>query len=70
MTVTGSGFAIGTGTTVFEFGKAPATGVECSSTRLTLITPAAKKPGVLDIVAAVGKSKSKKNPPADQYAYE
>jgi hypothetical protein len=25
---------------------------------------------VLDIVAAVGKSKSKKNPPVDQYTYE
>jgi alpha-tubulin suppressor-like RCC1 family protein len=71
VTVTGSGFAIGSGTTVFEFGKAPATAVECSSTSsCTLITPAAKKPGALDIVAAVGKSKSKKNPPADQYTYE
>jgi alpha-tubulin suppressor-like RCC1 family protein len=71
VTVTGSGFAIGMGTTVFEFGKAPATAVECSSTSsCTLVTPAAKKPGVLDIVAAVGKSKSKKNPPADQYSYE
>ncbi len=69
--VTGSGFAIGAGATVFEFGKAQATGVECSSTSsCTLVTPAAKKPGVLDIVAAVGKSKSKKSPPVDQYTYE
>jgi alpha-tubulin suppressor-like RCC1 family protein len=71
VTVTGNGFAIGADTTVFAFGKAPATGVECSSTTsCTLLTPAAKKPGVLDIIAAVGKSKSKKNPPVDQYTYE
>ncbi len=71
VTVTGSGFAIGAGTTVFEFGKALATSVECSSTSsCTLITPAASKPGALDVVALVGKLKSKKSPPADQYTYE
>jgi alpha-tubulin suppressor-like RCC1 family protein len=71
VTVTGSGFAIGTETTVFEFGKALATAVECGTTSsCTLITPAAKKAGVLDIVAVVGKLKSKKSPPADQYTYE
>ena len=71
VTVTGSGFAVGAETTVFEFGKAPATAVECSSTSsCTLLTPAANKPGLLEIVAVVGKSKSKKSPPADQYTYE
>jgi alpha-tubulin suppressor-like RCC1 family protein len=71
VTITGSGFAIGASTTVFEFGKASAMSVECSSTSsCTLTTPAAKKAGVLDVVAVVGKSKSKKNPPADQYTYE
>jgi alpha-tubulin suppressor-like RCC1 family protein len=71
VTVSGSGFAIGVGATIFEFGKAQATAVECSSTSsCTLTTPAAKKAGVLDVVAAIGKSKSKKSPPADQYTYE
>jgi alpha-tubulin suppressor-like RCC1 family protein len=72
-TVTGSGFAIGVGTTVFELGKATATatGVECGSTSsCVLTTPAAKKAGTVDVVAVVGKSKSKKSPPADQFTYE
>jgi alpha-tubulin suppressor-like RCC1 family protein len=69
--VSGNGFAVGAGTTVFEFGKEAATAVECSSTSsCTLTTPAAKKPGVLDVVAVVGKLKSKKTPPVDQYTYE
>lgn len=71
LTVTGSGFAIGAGATVFELGKAPATAVECSSTSsCTLVTPAAKKPGPVDAIAAIGKSKSKKSPPSDQFTYE
>jgi hypothetical protein len=71
VTVSGSGFAIGAGTTVFDFGKAPAVAVECvSSASCTLVTPAAKKAGPLDVVAAIDKSKSKKSPPADQFTYE
>ena len=35
-----------------------------------MITPAAKKPGVVELSAAVGKAKSKKNPPADRFGYE
>jgi alpha-tubulin suppressor-like RCC1 family protein len=71
VTVSGSGFALGAGATVFAIGKAPATSVECaSSTSCTLVTPPAKKAGSLDVVAAVGKSKSRKNPPADQFTYE
>jgi alpha-tubulin suppressor-like RCC1 family protein len=71
VTVSGSGFAVGSGTTVFDFGKAPAASVECVTTSsCTLVTPAAKKAATLDVVAAIGKSKSKKNPPADQFTYE
>lgn len=71
VTVSGSGFAIGAGTTVFEFGKALATAVECISTSsCMLVAPTAKKAGPLDVVAVIGKSKSKKSPPADQFTYE
>lgn len=71
VTVSGSGFAVGAGTTTFKFGKELASGVECASTTsCTFVTPPAKKPGVVEVSAAVGKSKSKKNPPADQFTYE
>ncbi len=71
VTVSGSGFALGAGATTFTFGKASATGVECASTSsCVLITPATKKPSVIQVGAAVGKAKSKKNPLTDQFTYE
>ncbi|MCW3031937.1 MAG: hypothetical protein JWM60_282 [Solirubrobacterales bacterium] len=69
VTVTGSGFAPG-GATTLKFGKALASGVNCTSTTsCTAITPAAVKPGPVDVIAAVGKLKSKKTPPGDTYTY-
>jgi alpha-tubulin suppressor-like RCC1 family protein len=73
VTVSGSGFAPGTGTTVFEFGKATATAsaVECASTSsCTMLTPATKRAGAVDVVAVVGKTKSKKSPPADSFSFQ
>jgi hypothetical protein len=67
--ITGTGFALGAGST-FKFGKGSATAVECvSTTSCTVTAPASAKEGVVDVIAAVGKSKSKKNPPNDQYTY-
>ena len=69
VTVTGSGFALG-GATSFVFGKAQATSVNCASTTsCTMIAPPATKAATVDVRATAGKKKSKKNPPADQYAY-
>ncbi len=69
VTVTGSGFAHGTGTTIW-FGKALATSVECSSTTsCTAVSPPTLKPGAVDVVAAVSKKKSKKSA-ADHFTYE
>jgi hypothetical protein len=69
VTVTGSGFALG-GATTLTFGRTHATGVNCSSTSsCTAITPAGAKAGSVDVVAAVGSSKSKKSPPGDTYTY-
>ena len=69
VTITGTGFALGAGTT-FTFGKALASAVNCtSSTSCTATTPAGAKAGTVDVVGAVGKLKSKKNPPADGYTY-
>jgi hypothetical protein len=72
LTVTGVGFAPGSGTTAFTVGKAAATGVECASTtQCTMTAPAAAKAGTVDVRATVvgGKGKTKKSP-ADHYTYE
>jgi len=70
VTVTGSGFAPGSGTTVLKFGKGIATDVECSSTtECTMRSPAAARTGTVDVRASAGGKTSKKNPPADQYTY-
>jgi len=69
VTITGSGFALGSGTS-FDFGKVPAGSVNCtSSTSCTALTPASSKTGAVDVIAIVGAAKSKKNPPADQFTY-
>jgi hypothetical protein len=68
VTITGTGFALGAGTS-FSFKKAPATGVNCTSTTsCTATAPAAAKTGAVDVIAAIGKAKSKKNP-SDQFTY-
>jgi len=70
VTVTGSGFALGSGTTLL-FKKAAGTSVNCSSTsECTVTSPAATKVGPVDVVAAIGKAKSKKVKPADVFTYE
>ncbi len=70
VTVTGTGFAVGS-STVFKFGKTPATSVDCTSiTRCTMVSPAAKRAGVVDVIPTVGKAKGKKSPPADHFTYE
>ncbi len=73
VTVTGSGFAPGTTATTFEFGKALATEVSCSSTSMcVVVSPAAAKgkTGVVDVRALVSKKASAKNPPGDQFSYD
>jgi len=71
VTVSGSGFAPGAGATSFLFGKATGGSVLCSSsTSCTFVTPPATKAGVVEVVAAVGKLKSAKVPPGDQFTYE
>jgi hypothetical protein len=72
VTVTGVGFAPGSGTTAFMFGKFAATGIECASTtQCTMTAPAAAKAGLVDVRASIvgGKGKSKKSA-ADHYTYE
>ncbi len=70
VTVEGSGFAIGN-TTGFLFAKASGDGVKCSSTMsCTVTTPVATKAGPVDVIAVVGKAKSKKARPGDLFTFE
>jgi hypothetical protein len=69
VTVTGSGFAPGAGATTVKFGVALGGAVECSSsTSCTVVVPAAKKAGTVDVVAAVGRKASTKGA-TDHYTY-
>jgi hypothetical protein len=70
VTVTGTGFAVGAGATVFEFGKAFGGSVSCSSiTTCTVVAPPGARPGAVDVLAVVGKLRSKKARPADEFIY-
>jgi hypothetical protein len=73
VTITGTGFAVGTNATQFKFGATPlATSVECSSiTTCTAVAPA-RSAGTVDVRAKVletGVGASPPNPPADQFTY-
>lgn len=69
--VEGTGFLPGSETTDFHFGKNAAVDVKCTSTTTcTMLAPPATKAMAVDVIAGVGKSKSKKTPPADTYRYE
>jgi hypothetical protein len=70
VTVTGNGFAVGSGETVFEFGSGIALAVDCTSTNeCTMVSPAAAKTGTVDVRAKVNGKTGKKNPLA-QYTYD
>src|SRR5271154_322061 len=69
VTLTGTGFALGTGT-AFKFGTHEAAEANCaSSTSCTALSPAAIKAAKVEVRASVGKTSSKKNHPADQFTY-
>ncbi len=71
VTIEGSGFAPGVGTTTFTFRRAEGGSVDCATTtQCTVVTPVAAKAGVLDVKAQVGRVKSKKTQPADQFTYQ
>jgi hypothetical protein len=69
VTVTGTGFALGSTATVFKFGTRKATAVSCTSTTsCTMKTPIGTA-GTVDVVATVNKVNSPKTPPADSFTY-
>jgi hypothetical protein len=68
VTVTGSGFALGSAGTTFRFGATRAKSVTCTtSTSCTMIAPAGAV-GTVDVVATVNKAKSPINP-GDHFTY-
>jgi hypothetical protein len=73
VTITGTGFAVGTNATQFKFGGTPlATSVECSSiTTCTAVSPAhsATTTDVRAKVLETGVAASTPNPPIDQFTY-
>jgi PKD domain/IPT/TIG domain len=70
VTITGEGFATGSGTRL-QFGRRAATDVSCESmTSCTAVSPPGAKAGAVEVIATVGKEHSKKDPPADQFTYQ
>jgi hypothetical protein len=69
VTITGTGFALGSTATSFLFGTTKATSVNCTTTtECTVISPA-HSAGKVDVKATVNKVASPKNSPADQFTY-
>ncbi len=69
VTIHGSGFAPGKGTTSFKFASVLASSVECPSTSTCTAVAPSHKPGTVDVMAKLGKGSSKKRPPADHFTY-
>jgi alpha-tubulin suppressor-like RCC1 family protein len=70
VTATGTGFSPGTGTTAFKFGAVLATSVSCESTTTCVLVTPAKKAATVDVLAIVGKLKSRPAPPGDLFSFQ
>ncbi len=69
VSITGSGFVIGTTGTTVNFGSSPATSVNCSSTDACSATSPSSSPGIVDITATVGGQTSADSL-ADEFDYD
>jgi alpha-tubulin suppressor-like RCC1 family protein len=69
VSVTGTGFAVGTSATRFKFGATLATSVNCSSSTTCTVVSPAHAAGTVDVKATVNKVASAKSRPADQFTY-
>jgi len=68
VTVTGTGFALGSATT-FKFGTTKATSVSCTTTTSCTMLSPAHVAGTVDVLALVNKATSPKNA-ADKFTYQ
>ncbi len=62
VTVTGTGFALGSTATVFKFGKVKATSVNCTSATTCTMTAPPHEAGAVDVTALVSKATSPREP--------
>lgn len=69
VTVTGSGFVPGSGTTVFKFGTPRAVAVNCSSTTTCVMKTPPVAAGVVDVRAVASKLTSEISPLTDRFTY-
>jgi len=69
VTVSGSGFGLGTTATIIKFGTTKATSVNCTSTTACTVVSPAHPIGTVDVKASVNKMASVKTPPSDQFTY-
>lgn len=70
VTITGTGFLTGTGSTKFKFGKGSSKSVQCeTASSCTVLVPRGKAPGAVDVIAQAGKGKSTAVA-GDRYTYE
>jgi hypothetical protein len=69
VTVTGSGFVPGSGTTAFKLGTPRAKAVNCSSTTTCVMNTPPGAAGVVDVRAVASKVTSAINPLTDQFTY-
>jgi IPT/TIG domain/PKD domain len=69
VTISGVGFAPGVGATLFKFGSALASGVDCASHTQCVATSPKHTAGIVEVKATVNKLTSPKDPPADQFTY-
>jgi alpha-tubulin suppressor-like RCC1 family protein len=69
VTVSGTGFVVGTTATKLRFGTALATSVNCGSTTSCKVLSPAHAVGRVDVRATVNKVTSSRNRPADQFTY-
>jgi hypothetical protein len=75
VTVTGTGFGVGTSATTFKFGSTPATSVNCTSIATCTVVAPARSAGTVDVKATipgaeVTQRNTQRNRPADQFTYE
>ena len=69
VTITGSGFALGTSGTAFHFGTAAASSVDCTtSSKCTVVTPPGTA-GPVNVRATAARSTSKRSEPGNVYTY-
>jgi alpha-tubulin suppressor-like RCC1 family protein len=70
VTIAGVGFPVGTNTVKFKFGKGSSKSAQCTSTSsCSVVVPAAKAVGTVDVTALANKGKSTAVP-GDRYTFE